>query len=294
VRLVAAPAGGYTFTNWSGPCAGVSGPVCLIAMSQSHAVTATFSGGAPVDPNGDEDGDGIPNGVETAEGRNPNVKDNDVFGNARLFAMQQYRDFLGREGDAGGIAFWTGQVGPMSRGQVIESFFDSPEFQGVIAPVARLYFAYFLRIPDYPGLNFWIGYYRAGNSLDSISNFFAQSGEFQSRYGALDNGAFVNLVYQNVLGRAPDAGGFAFWKGQLDSGSMTRGQVMLGFSESAEYQGTSGSEVFVTMMYFGMLRRAPDQQGFDFWVGYRDAGNPGLALIDLFLGSQEYRGRFLP
>ena len=47
----------------------------------------------------DPDGDGIPSGVESDEGTNAFVKDNDVFGNARLFAMQQYRDFLGREGD---------------------------------------------------------------------------------------------------------------------------------------------------------------------------------------------------
>ena len=60
---------------------------------------------------GDCDGDGIPNGVEVAEGRNPLVKDNDVFANARLFAMQQYRDFLGREGDAAGITGWSGAGG---------------------------------------------------------------------------------------------------------------------------------------------------------------------------------------
>src|SRR5205814_794120 len=146
----------------------------------------------------------------------------------------------------------------VSRAQVIESFFNSSEFQGAISPVARLYFAYFLRIPDYNGMDFWIRYYRSGNSLQSISNFFAQSVEFQSRYGSLDNGQFVDLVYRNVLGRAPDAGGFAFWKAELDSGRRTRGQVMLGFSESAEYRQVSDSEVFVTMMYTGMLRRAPD------------------------------------
>ena len=36
-------------------------------------------------------------------------------------------------------------------------------------PVTRLYFAHFLRIPDYGGLNFWIGQARAGSSLDAIS-----------------------------------------------------------------------------------------------------------------------------
>jgi hypothetical protein len=242
----------------------------------------------------DVDNDGIPNCVEANEGRNVDVKDNDVFGNPRLFVMQQYRDFLGREGDASGIQFWTGQVGPMTRGQVIESFFNSAEFQGTISPVARLYFAYFRRIPDYAGLTFWIGFYRAGNPLAVISDAFAQSAEFTATYGALTNSQFVDLVYNNVLGRAADAGGKAFWQGQLDGGTMSRGQVMLGFSESDEYKAGIASEVYVTMMYIGMLRRAPDQGGFDFWVQYKDAGNPGLALINGFLGSPEYHNRFLP
>ena len=270
----------------------------IVAIAQRAGSDAEFAafkleGGGPA---GDSDADGMSDELEVSIGRDPAVKDNDVFADSRLFVMQQYRDFLTREGDAGGITAWKNNVDSdtQTRGQVIESFFGSTEFQGTIAPVARLYFAYFLRIPDYPGLNFWIGHYRAGNSLESISGFFATSPEFASTYGALDNGQFVTLVYQNVLGRAPDAGGFAFWKGQLDGSQMTRGQVMLGFSESAEYRASSDSMVYVTMMYFGMLRRAPDPPGLDFWVQYRNAGNSGLALIDGFLASQEYRGRFLP
>lgn len=245
---------------------------------------------------GDTDTDGIPDCLEAGEGRNAAVKDNDVFGNARLFAMQQYRDFLSREGDAGGISFWTSQIsgGVRSRGQVIENFFNSVEFQGTIAPVARLYFAYFLRVPDYDGLNYWIGRYRGGDSLDSISNIFAGSPEFTNTYGSLTNPQFVDLVYQNVLGRAADAGGRAFWIAELDSGRRTRGNVMLQFSEGAEYRGLINNEVYVTMMYVGMLRRAPEPGGFAFWADYMDQGNSGLSLINGFLGSAEYRNRFLP
>jgi hypothetical protein len=47
-------------------------------------------------------------------------------------------------------------------------------------------------------------------------------------------------------------------------------------------------------MYAGMLQRAPDQGGFDFWVSYKNQGNSGLALINGFMNSQEYRNRFLP
>ncbi len=243
---------------------------------------------------GDTDGDGIPDCFEAREGRNAATRDNDVFASARLFAMQQYRDFLAREGDAGGVTHWAGQVstGLQSRGSVIEGFFNSPEFQGTISPVARLYFAYFLRLPDYDGITFWINFYRSGNPLESVSNYFAQSPEFQSRYGALDNTQFVTLVYNNVLGRAPDSAGLAFWKGRLDQG-MTRGRVMMEFSESAEYKQAIFSEVFVTMVYLGMLRRGPDAGGFAYWVDYMDDGNSGQALINGFLGAPEYRNRFL-
>jgi hypothetical protein len=251
--------------------------------------------GTGAGPDEDSDGDGIINSLETTLGLNPTVKDNDVFASAQLFAMQQYRDFLGREADAGGVAYWTQQVaGGMPRASVIESFFSSPEFQGTVAPVARLYFAYFLRIPDYGGLTYWIGQFRGGMSLETISNYFALSGEFSQRYGALNNAQFVDRVYQNVLGRAPDAGGRAFWANELDSGARTRGQVMLAFSESAEYRGLIGSEVYVTMAYIGMMRRAPDAGGFTYWVNYLDGGSSGLALLNGFLASAEYRNRFLP
>ena len=67
---------------------------------------------------------------------------------------------------------------------------------------------------------------------------------------------------------------------------------MLEFSESAEYKGLSNNKVYVTMMYIGMLRRAPEEEGFNFWVSYLDSGNSGLALINGFLYSQEYSARF--
>src|SRR5688500_19664870 len=78
---------------------------------------------------------------------------------------------------------------------------------------------------------------KGGMRLDGISDAFGQSPEFVNTYGALTNAQFVDRVYRNVLGREPDAGGRAFWTQQLDSGARTRGQVMTGFSESAEYRG---------------------------------------------------------
>jgi hypothetical protein len=44
VSLVATANAGFTFSGWSGACAGVSGTTCLVAMNQSSTVTASFAG----------------------------------------------------------------------------------------------------------------------------------------------------------------------------------------------------------------------------------------------------------
>ncbi len=106
---------------------------------------------------------------------------------------------------------------------------------------SRLYSAYFLRDSDLAGLKFWVDRLSGGQSLASVSQFFADSDEFQERYGDLDDSEFVDLVYQNVLFRLPDATGRAFWVGQLGSGAVDRGGVMIGFSESPEYVDNTGT-----------------------------------------------------
>ena len=108
------------------------------------------------------------------------------------------------------------------------------------AQVWRLYQAYFLRQPDPGGFAYWIARAEAGTGLVDIANFFGSSDEFRVRYGSLDDAQFLDLIYHNVLCRGYDPGGYAFWLGRLASG-QSRPIVMLNFSESAEYMGTTGT-----------------------------------------------------
>jgi hypothetical protein len=117
-----------------------------------------------------------------------------------MFVEQVYLDFLNREADSGGLNYWIGELDSgLSQAEVVEQYLLSPEFQGNIAPVSRLYFAYFDRIPDYDGLMYWVGEFGPETPLGAISDAFAGSDEFIATYGSLNNEAFVNLVYQNVL-----------------------------------------------------------------------------------------------
>ncbi len=108
--------------------------------------------------------------------------------------------------------------------------------------ITRLYSAYFLRAPDDGGYAFWSDEFSSGRrGLQNMSDFFASSDEFRALYANLSNREFVQLVYQNVLGRQPDVEGLNFWTGRLDSGAMSRGTVMINFSESSEYVQLTGT-----------------------------------------------------
>ncbi len=188
------------------------------------------------------------------------------------FIDQIYNNVLGRPADAEGRAYWIGQLAAgATRGQVMLSFSESNEFINrtgtggldggapnppapvpepapvpVAQPVApftpeiqRLYLGYFLRNPDDDGLVYWTTQRQAGVTLAAVSEQFALSVEFQTRYGQTANDAFVDLVYLNVLKRAADAEGRAYWIGQLDAG-MTRGELMTGFTESPEFVAAVG------------------------------------------------------
>jgi hypothetical protein len=170
--------------------------------------------------------------------------------------------------------------------EAIASVIESPAFQDTVSPLARLYFAYFDRIPDYEGLNYYIAQREGGRLLDAISNEFAMSREIEIRYGTLDNAAFVDRVYQNVFDAAGDAQQRASWIAQLESGAMTRGQMMLAFSESAAFRTAVANEVFVSVAYAEILGRAADPAELSHWVGFLDAGHSAEAVIHGLLATR--------
>lgn len=162
------------------------------------------------------------------------------------FVELVYLNVLGRPAEPAGRTFWLGQLAAgMSRGRLMTEFSEGPEFRNrtltttpalpLAHRIERLYQAYFRRGADQPGLDYWLERLTFGAGLGALSNEFVRSDEFQNTYGSLSDEEFIDLVYRNVLDRDPDEAGRAFWLGQLSSGSMSRGTVMVGFSESAEF-----------------------------------------------------------
>lgn len=112
-----------------------------------------------------------------------------------------------------------------------------------LADLAELYVAYFNRAADATGLFFWADALAEGMSFEEISNLFFGQPETQAIYPNQDDTAnFVASVYQNVLGRNPDASGAEFWFGEVRSGSVTNGQFVAEILDGAR-AGSSESDV---------------------------------------------------
>ncbi|MHA6347189.1 DUF4214 domain-containing protein [Roseivivax sp. CAU 1761] len=169
------------------------------------------------------------------------------------FATLLYANVLDRRPDPGGFADWTGLIGSgaRSREQVLIGFSESAEMialaeidalrfsrAGVQAQMSdegfRLYLSTLGRLPDLAGLIDWSGRLTQRFDLERVVWGFVQSREFQQTYGPLSDRDFEALLYENVLGRAPDAAGYADWTGRL-AGGWSREAVVLGFSQSPEF-----------------------------------------------------------
>ncbi len=111
--------------------------------------------------------------------------------------------------------------------------------QADVQRLAELYVAFFNRVPDADGLEYWIGQLGAGQSINQIAESFYNAGiHYSSLTGfsaGMTNADFVNVIYKNVLGRSEgaDAGGLAYWSAELASGRASHGSLVSSILSSA-------------------------------------------------------------
>jgi len=96
------------------------------------------------------------------------------------------------------------------------------------------------------------------------------------------NAAFVCALYEDLLGRAPDAGGLATWLAALSAG-QSRSTVALGILSSPEY-----SSYLISGYYESFLGRPPDPGGLSLFVRQLSAGVTDEQVISEIVGSPEF------
>jgi hypothetical protein len=186
------------------------------------------------------------------------------FATVQALVNQQYQDFTGKAPTAAQSNQWVPAITTCSTtaDAFIVGLLPSDLTVNDDARLVRLYLAYFNRPPDPDGYAYWQRQLDAGRGLINAARKFADSPEFKRTYGTLSNGAFIDLVYRNVLGRTSDPSGRAFWLTRLDNKTKNRGDVMINFSESSENVRSKTSHVQVFRLHRSMLQRFPSSTAY--------------------------------
>jgi hypothetical protein len=196
------------------------------------------------------------------------------------FVCSVYEDLLGRAPDSGGLAYWNAQLsGGASRNAVAFDIATSPEYRGDL--VESYYKAFLGRASDPGGLAYWVAQLTSGASDQKVASQILGSGEFYADSGGTAEG-FVTALYSDLLGRAPDSGGLAYWEGQLSSGT-TPTSVAAAILSSTEYRTD-----YVQTLYVSLLGRDADAGGLSYWVAQLAGGQSNETVISGFVGSAEY------
>jgi hypothetical protein len=269
-----------------------------VRLQTSTGQVAFVSGGLTVD---------LPVGVPAGQ----NLSDDSQF-----FVAQHYRDFLSREPDTAGLAFWTNEIESCGTNQqcrdvrrinVSAAFFLSIESQETGYLVYRFYKAAFGNLPGKPvpvrvgqffpdtqeiargiivGQGNWRPQLEANKLAFALE--FVQRAEFVARHPTtLSPAQFVDALFANA-GVTPTAAERQAAIDEFGAASNTtdvnaRARALRRVAENPTLHQQELNKAFVLMEYFGYLRRNPDdppQANLDF-----DGYNFWLAKLNQFNGN---------
>lgn len=136
--------------------------------------------------------------------------------------------------------------------------------QAQLAAVQQLYVGYLGRAADAEGQKFWADAIANGTAtIASVATGFTLSAEYQAAYAGLDSAALVDKIYTNVLGRAADAEGKAFWVAALANGTVAADTLLATMITNlgALDQQTINNKVFVAQTYTDTVGADYNPQG---------------------------------
>ena len=214
--------------------------------------------------------------------------------NTGRFVRQHYHDFLNREPDAAGLAFWTNEIEQcgadaacreVKRINVSAAFFVSIEFQETGYLVYRAFKAAYgdslspnvsvtipvLRLNDFltdtqhigqnvvVGQGDWEGQLAANKQAYALE--FVQRTRFTNAFpSTMTADQFVDKIVQNagVTLTTDERTQLISTLGATPSDTSKRAQVLRAVAENVQLRQAEFNRAFVLMEYFGYLRRNPD------------------------------------
>ncbi|HEY6229846.1 MAG TPA: PQQ-dependent sugar dehydrogenase [Pyrinomonadaceae bacterium] len=246
--------------------------------------------------------------------------------NTDFFVRQHYLDFLNREPDPGGFAFWTNEINScgadahcieIKRINVSAAFFLSIEFQESSNFIYRIYKAALGRQPTYAEFAADRSKIPTADGVPPnktpLEFDFVSRPEFIAKYPANLGGlGFIDALLKTVK----DQSGVDLTSlriefliemdncnQQVATPDLCRARIVERVADQAAFRRAVFSESFVLMEYFGYLRRNPndppdaDFAGYNFWLNKLNQFNGNFVnaeMVKAFISSIEYRRRFGP
>jgi hypothetical protein len=237
----------------------------------------------------------------TASGGTINPLDTTEF-----FVRQHYLDFLGREPDPAGLAFWTNEVTScgtdpaciqLKRVNVSAAYFLSIEFQQTGYLVERLYKTAYgsgsgastlggthqfavpiIRLQEFLRDTQQIGQgvivLKAGweTALENNKQVFTTDFVRQSRFNTAFPASLTGAQFVDALNANADSPLSVAERNQLSNdlstNAKTRAQVLRIIAEHPNLVSAESNRAFVLMQYFGYLRRNPNDSPDADYTGY--------------------------
>jgi hypothetical protein len=233
-----------------------------------------------------------------------------------FFVSQHYRDFLGRDPDFDGLAYWGNEINLCStnpdpvacknqrRVGVSAAFFTELEFQRTGSFVYRLYKGGLARRPVFAEFNSDRVQVVEGPNLEAtkqaLALAFVQRPEFVAKFtGQTSAAAFVDALIASILADT-QVNLTSIRQALIDkyntgaNQNQSRAFALRDAIDATAFQNAEFNRAFVLMQYFGYLHRDPDQGGYDFWLGIvnNQALNNYRAMVCAFITSTEYQELF--
>jgi hypothetical protein len=238
-----------------------------------------------------------------------------------FYVRQHYVDFLNREPDPAGFAFWTNEITScgsdancvlVKRINVSAAYFLSIEFQ------QTGYMIYLLQKGSYGDMPRYRSFVRDTQEIgkgvivgapgwqDQLAanktafvNEWVNTAAFKSKYDSMSDAQFVDTLFSNA--GITDVPLHDSMLAELQGSSQTRAAIVQQLIDDPAFQQKEFNSAFVLMQYFGYLRRNPDDApdnslaGFNFWLNKLNQFNGNFVnaeMVRAFISSIEYRQRF--
>ncbi len=250
-----------------------------------------------------------------------------------VFVGMQYHDFLNRQADSSGLAFWSNEINQCNsdpaclepkRINTSAAFYLSSEFQETGSYVirvnraafghqsnsasTRLNYREFLKDAQEVGEGVVVGQAGSEQKIESNNQAYAErtvsSPQFMARYpDNMSATEYVDALYAGAAVTPTSTERQEAINAYSDGGMQGRAAALRKVADSTSIRRAEFNAAFVLLQYFGYLRRnptdAPDgnDDGYQFWLSKLNQFGGDFVtseMVKAFLVSEEYTSRFGP